>query len=161
MAIVTSADLRDTFVIPEDFPAGPIDSAIGLASLVLIKYVGQTAYDDAAIDGNTCTDPTRREFLKQAEQRVAFYYVLGSASGIRRPGMVREETDAGLGGGTVRNVYFSPKEIAERRAAVLSEALDLMAPYRADDGELILDAGAITVGTILPADFEPETILEI
>lgn len=160
MAIITSADLRDTFVVPEDFPAGPIDSAIGLASLVLQKYVGATAYADAALDTNS-TDATRQALLKQSEIRVAFYYVLGSVSGLRRPGMVREEADAGLGGGTVQTVYYSPREIAERRAAVLSEALDLMAPYKADDGELILDAGAITVGTVLPADFEPENFLEI
>jgi hypothetical protein len=59
--------------------------------------------------------------------------------------------------GTVINEYLSPNELRDLRNQYLEEALSFLSNYRSTDDPLfILDSGGIEVGTIRPADLEPD-----
>src|SRR4051812_41025029 len=125
--LITNQDIRDSFSLDQTIQPGPIDESIGLASVAVQRYVGATAYADAA-----ATDPEdvlRATMLKGAESRLVMYYlVLNLASGARRAGLISSETDAaGPLGGTVLNKFKDAKEVRELRAQYAQEALDLMA----------------------------------
>lgn len=157
MAIITNSELRAAFLIPESYPDGPIDEAVALASRVVSKFITSAVYDDAILEDPV--DPIRKTFVRSGELRIAMYYVLGASSPLRPSGLVKKEADAGLGGGTVDTEYLSPKDVDIVRAAYAREALDLLNEYKDPiDGVFILDAGGIEMGTVFPADFEPEIL---
>ena len=148
MAVPVIADLTAKFQIDSSIATTRLQWCLDTALRKVKKLIGQTAYDEI-FDGDTSTltdswQDTDATNVNETADRIAdvtdatFYFAMANVlenanMRIRASGQVVRETDAGspaLGGGSqITNQYLSPKEVAEWRGQMLSQADALISPY--------------------------------